>query len=562
MWPLICHEISLSYEQEEKVRNIQRLILSNVDSWVQRHTALATRTVMESVHDVLSEGHAAAKSGERDLLYILTPEQRMKFLVWARRNRDTIRRLGEANMRSSSGAAVSRTSWVETTSTTGRGGIVMECGDEEYMTSPNRHVAANLYIINHLLSKIKQRQQQQRQPTATPTMFVHPSQLKKLSRRPSFESLAGLQAYEDSQASKKLSRETSFPSTGSLKRSLNEMTLEGSHSDLHSMNSAHDATSNGVTPASAQGAGQAAVLAVLGDVMPIVPKEGWCNPSMVTLDVVSSGAAVPGGTSMAGGAIVPHSQHALPTVTSQPPMQAFLPAPSATHPPKRRHTTQQSQPIQQNAATGRSGGVADHQPNQPQLSDIPIVDDIPMPTPVSVLLRTSDDYFSLFEPHEPSSTTDYATSEDHAHSYIRSNSNSSLLSNRHRSAPQLANSSRWGSSPSHPSLPSAHMAVIPELEPVSVGVVADYSTQEQLNSFSHSTTGMLGNSHQSAPQLYSEQPSSFLSGTWTNNSAVMAQANEGVSQGNDREEFAMLEDLPLNMEADDWAIGEDFPIDF
>ena len=106
------------------------------------------------------------------------------------------------------------------------------------------------------------------------------------------------------------------------------------------------------------------------------------------------------------------------------------------------------------------------------------------------------------------------------------------------------------------------MAVIPGLGPVSVGVVADYSTQEQLNSFSHSTTGMLGNSHQSAPQLYSEQPSSFLSGTWTNNSAVMAQANEGVSQGNDREEFAMLEDLPLNMEADDWAIGEDFPIDF
>jgi hypothetical protein len=548
MWPLICHEIGLSYEQEEKVRNVQRMILSNVDSWVQRHTAFAMQNVMDSVHDVISGGHIAAKYREWNVMKTLTPEQRVKFLAWARRNRDVIRRLGEAMIRSS-GGVVSRTSWMDIGLGAGRE-MALACGDDEYMTSPDRHVAANLYIINHLLSKIKQRQQQKR-TSATPPMFVHPTQLKKLSRRPSFESLAGLQAYEDSQTTKKLSRETSFPSTGSLKRSLNDMTLEGSHSDLHSMNSScQDAPTNGITPMTAQTAGQAAVLAVLSDVMPIVPKSAWYNPSMVHSAIVSSGVAA--GAPMAAGASLPHSHNALPTVTSQPRPQSVQPVPSVPHPPKRRHTT-----VPQSVAASSGGGVSVHQQHQhhPLPADIPDVDEIPMPTPVSVLLRTSDDYFSPFEPHEPSSTTNYATS-DQATPYT-----SSLLSNRHQSAP---NFSRWGSSPSHPSLPSAHMAVIPELEPVSVDAGPDFSTTEQINSLSHhvTNTGMLGYSHQSAPQLYNEQPT-FLSGSLVNNDAMLPQANEVMPTRNDIiEDFAILEGLPMNMEAEDWAIGEGFDMDF
>lgn len=536
------------------MRNVQKMILSNADSWVQRHTALAMKNVMESVHDVISGGHVAAKSREWNVMKILTPEQRVKFLVWARRNRDVIRRLGEAKIRSS-GGVVSRTSWMDI----GRGGgqeMALECGDDEYMTSPDRHVAANLYIINHLLSKIKQRQQQER-TSATPPMFVHPTQLKKLSRRPSFESLAGLQAYEDSQTTKKLSRETSFPSNGSLKRSLNDMTLEGSHSDLHSMNSScQDAPTNGITPMTAQTAGQAAVLAVLSDVMPIVPKAAWHHPTMVHSAVMSSGIAA--GAPMAAGALLPHSHNVLPTVTSQPPSQSSAqPLHSVPHPPKRRHTIVKSPPIPQSVAAASSGGISVHQQHHqhPLPADIPDVDEIPMPTPVSVLLRTSDDYFSLFEPHEPSSATNYATS-DQATPYT-----SSLLSNRHQSAP---NFSRWGSSPSHPSLPSAHMAVIPELEPVSVDADPEFSTPEQMNSLSQHVTnnGMLGYSHQSAPQLYNEQPT-FLSGSLVNNNALIPQANEVIPTGNDIiEDFAILEGLPMNMEADDWAIGEGFDMDF
>jgi len=80
MWPLLCHEISISYEQEEKVRGIQRAILSNTDGWIHRHTAVATRKVIEGVHDVICMAQAAAGDRERRLMRILTPEQRVKFL--------------------------------------------------------------------------------------------------------------------------------------------------------------------------------------------------------------------------------------------------------------------------------------------------------------------------------------------------------------------------------------------------------------------------------------------------------------------------------------------------
>ena len=218
----------------------------------------------------------------------------------------------------------------------------------------------------------------------------------------------------------------------------------------------------------------------------------------------------------------------------------------------------QSPPV---AATSVRHQQQEQQQQRPPADIIDDVDDIPMPTPVSVLLRTSDDYFSLFEPHEPSSNVDYTTPH-----HEMPHTTNTLLSSRHRSAPQLATFSRWGSSPSHPSLTSAHMAVIPELEPVSVGDGVEFSSPEQMKFLPHVSnmgTIMLGNSHQSAPQLYAEQSQTFLSGSLTTNGAMIPQTNEhAISSGNTLEEFAGLEDLPLNMDADDWAIGEGFDMDF
>ena len=93
MWPLTCHEIGLSYDQEERIRAVQRSVLANPETWVHRHTALATRNVLESIHDVLGEAQIAAKRRETSLMNILTPEQRIKFMAWASKNGDRLKSL-------------------------------------------------------------------------------------------------------------------------------------------------------------------------------------------------------------------------------------------------------------------------------------------------------------------------------------------------------------------------------------------------------------------------------------------------------------------------------------
>lgn len=87
-------------------------------------------------------------------------------------------------------------------------------GEAKYQTCDSQHPAANLYVLNHRLQSILKAI-----PRAAP--LVTGSTLKKLSRRPSFESLGCYDKEEE-----QLMRERSFPSTGSLKRSASEMTID------------------------------------------------------------------------------------------------------------------------------------------------------------------------------------------------------------------------------------------------------------------------------------------------------------------------------------------------
>ncbi|KAL3815459.1 hypothetical protein ACHAXA_008509 [Cyclostephanos tholiformis] len=574
MWPLVCHEISLSYEQEEKVRGVQRTILSNAEGWIHRHTALATRYVIEGVHDVICGAQAAARSKERSLMQILTPEQRLRFLRWASRRAD-VKRLVEMN--------AGRFRGERTT---------VNCGDDEYRTSPDRHISANLYIINHILSKVKQRQQQRQQELGTPATLafaVHPTKLKKLSRRPALESLAGLQAAEDAHDAK-LSRERSFPSAGSLKRSLSSLTslADDSHTDSIDPNAMNfsNGGSNSVTLESAQSAGQAAVMALLRDVLPIVPKEAWCNPPQ---------------NSSVGSTFRP------PTLeTSQPlPMpQTYRPlshahTPSSVHIPKssqhakqpERCTSSHSHRMQQAASSSKAGIAAQPQFKESFISDIIDVDDIPMPTPVSVLLRTSDDYLmssSEYEQvEEPQADTVMSSSSDFRFgaadgfsmpertgysSFV--NTNAGLY--RPQSAPQLEAFAQATDFQAY-----HHMTMIPEMEAVMShpGVspgnhgATDFAIPEEINSsYSYvASTGLLGNRHQSAPQFGTFFRSSELHPDPLLQTApdvsVMPDIAYKIPGGDDIiGEFAMLDELNFinpksNVETDDWAIGEGFDDD-
>jgi hypothetical protein len=271
---------------------------------------------------------------------------------------------------------------------------------------------------------------QDTEQTTVPNSFVniHPTKLKKLSRRPSLETLHGLDDKHDSDGgNSKLSREKSFPSSGSLKRSLNDMTLSADHVTM--VNSGSNSSLNSVSPESAQMAGQTAAMSVLQDVMKIVPKNAWyCPPpAQQPLDVPSQ----------------PHTQ----------PPQARKPKSRA-----KKDNTKHIPPAQQLVAS----------------DDI----DIPMPTPVSVLLQTSDDFISsepMYEQQEPldadlesysTESLDFMPEQVTSHA---STNNTLGLGHRHQSAPQLYTSSLGGNiSPTHefsyPSLlpQAANMGTIPE----------------------------------------------------------------------------------------------------
>lgn len=234
MWPLFCNEVGLSYDQEEKVRTFQRALLLNQDSWLDRHTAFASGKVVQSAHDATQALSLRLGQKERSTMGILSEEQRIKFATWASRNRDRV-----AQAVATKAPAVAPV-------------------DEKFKTSPQQHVAVNLYIINHLFKSLSH--------TILPAApLVTGAALKKLSRRPAFESL-GCSMGED----KDLSREDSFASSGSLKRSSSELSMEGGEERPQVPT---------ISPQDAQATAAASVEQVLGALKEIIPKPPTPVPS-------------------------------------------------------------------------------------------------------------------------------------------------------------------------------------------------------------------------------------------------------------------------------------------
>ena len=356
MWPLVCHEIGLSYDQEDKIRQAQRRVLTNTQTWVDRHLAFATQSAVNSIHSSLGGAQVAAKKNETSLMNILTPEQRMKFFLWAnKRNRDVKRVASRA--------------------------IKLE--QNEWKTSPALHAAANLYVINHQLATIVQ-------PPLGSGNFIRPQILKKFSRRPVFESLMGSQSDE---GNSKLSREKSFPSTGSLKRSLNEV-IEGSKLT--------QTQPQAIQPQHAHAAAQSEVMSVLKDVLPIVPA----------------------------------SAHRLATsFPSQPlPVCGLSPDPvvSSGVDPRASEVSMIPEPITSISAPCDS--INGHY--QTPMA----VDDIPMPTPVSVLMTTNDDF--MMEPFPETEIQEPELQPSNSPSFLPDAVSSSEtrplgIARSHHSAPQL-----------------------------------------------------------------------------------------------------------------------------
>jgi len=236
MWPLFCNEVGLSYDQEEKVRALQRTLLQSEESWLERHTARASDLAMASVHDGTQAVSVRLRQRERTMLDVLTPAQKIKFLQWSENNRAKLNKVMEAK---------TKTHMATTTN---------PFVDARFKIDKNQHTAANLYVLNFRLQKMLQRF-----PPAAP--LVTGLTLKKLSRRPSFESLGrSPMDKEGRNGDGLLSRDTSFASSGSLKRSASVMSMDSERPQLLQ-----------ISPDDAEETCKPSVDKVLGHVKEIIP---------------------------------------------------------------------------------------------------------------------------------------------------------------------------------------------------------------------------------------------------------------------------------------------------
>lgn len=253
MWPLVCNEVGLSYEQEERLRTYQRtLVLPDANTWLDRHTARASGLVMQSLHDGVGSMISTLSRREQSTTSVLTPAQRIKFLSWAEKNANRIQARMDAKRRQYVVDLYQVPAPVDA--------MDVATSEATYCLNRAQHLAVNLYILNHRL--------QQTVLKDFPYHCLHEvteAALKKLSRRPSFESL-GQQKDADGRL---LKRDDSFASSGSLSmmNSASTPSLQGIEEQAASQHQ----QAVYLTPEEGQETAAATIEHVLGPIKEIIP---------------------------------------------------------------------------------------------------------------------------------------------------------------------------------------------------------------------------------------------------------------------------------------------------
>jgi len=203
MWPLLCHEIGLSYEQEDRIRTWQKQHLAKKQLWVDRYTVDLTWKVINSIHRGTHGTSYAIKRREASIASILTTEQRSRLIPYLHRKRDQLQQFSKK--------------------------ILSPPIRPEPLLNvvADRQDALNLFEMNKLLSSFSDRL------PAAPSI-VPESKLKRLSRRPSYESLGGSQKELGSSQKEMGSSQkelTSHVSSGQMSSSGSQISLVSSGAD-------------------------------------------------------------------------------------------------------------------------------------------------------------------------------------------------------------------------------------------------------------------------------------------------------------------------------------------
>ena len=325
MWPLVCNEVGLSYELEERLRVHQRTtILQEKSTWLVRHTARSSTLAMQAFHDSL--GGVTQMVGNRENAMtkdVLTPLQRVKYLAWVGKNSVRIKARLQARRER---ALQQQKGELETAERDANHIDIGTYVDPNYPLSKSHHLAANLYILNYQLSRILKDFPYQSPSSLTPSI------LKKLMRRASFESL-GQQKDLDSKA---MAREDSSISSASMKSFPSNGTLLKSASNLSLGNDTERPAQ--ITPQVGEQAAAELVDQALGFVKPIIPPiPKPMNPVLSTVYATASvshttAGAVPIQDASSSMAIEYHTHHLVPTpVTSYGAPAQLAPAPPSNH---------------------------------------------------------------------------------------------------------------------------------------------------------------------------------------------------------------------------------------
>jgi len=93
-WPLVCFELGVSLDQEEKLLNAFRRVKQDAKIPSSRKKLSIATTMSSSLKDgVLYQSHSASERNETALLRILTPSQTARFQQWIIANRSRCNKL-------------------------------------------------------------------------------------------------------------------------------------------------------------------------------------------------------------------------------------------------------------------------------------------------------------------------------------------------------------------------------------------------------------------------------------------------------------------------------------
>jgi hypothetical protein len=246
MWPLFCNEVALSYDQEERIRSLQKEILSNQESWLHRHTGASSEHILQSSHTAIVNAAEVTNKREQCLMDVLTPAQKAKYAIFmAEKRKKNAQKL--ASLISSRFVRKENTSKLETGS--------------------QRHEAANLYILNHKLASAL--------PQSSTKKELPNKLLARFARRPAFESLATVDDLKGPPQRKSRKGSKDLLSGGGLKRVCSEMSCDNLDDERDYMRKSASSSSlcgtSTLTPEAAQSACSTFVIQALGDITNIIP---------------------------------------------------------------------------------------------------------------------------------------------------------------------------------------------------------------------------------------------------------------------------------------------------